>query len=98
MYKVVAERIDPSGLVYRMEGNWRATSFDCIIPKDDTASHVKLWLDDGQTTMVLVSGKDADFQCVIIYGASDEVVQYMKTVKGVVSKHLGPTVDRSSQR
>jgi hypothetical protein len=95
MYKVVAERIDPSDLVYRMERNWRAASFDCVIPKDAN-SYVKLWLDDGQTIIqVPVSGKETDFQCVIVYGAGGEVVQYMKAVKGVVSKHLRPTVDRS---
>lgn len=42
---------------------------------------------------ILVSSRDRDYQCVIVYGASGEVVQYMKAVKGVVSVHLGPTLD-----
>jgi hypothetical protein len=93
MYKVVAERIDPSDLIYRAEGYWSATSFDCIVQKD-AASYAKLWLEDGKTIQVKVSGKDTDFQCVIVYGAGGEDIQYMKAVKGVVSKHLGPMVDR----
>jgi hypothetical protein len=96
MYKVVAERIDPTDLVYRMEDRWQATSFDCIIQKDAASGYVRVWLDDGKKEIqVPVSGKDTDFQCVIIYKTNDEAIQYMKSVKGKVSKHLGPTVDRS---
>jgi hypothetical protein len=90
MYKVSAERFDPSDLVHRQENYWNATSFECIAAN----GYVKLWLEDGTIKKVPVSSREHEYQCVIVYAPGGEVVQYMKAVKGVVSVHLGPVLDR----
>ena len=95
MFKVVAERIDPQSLVWRQAGYWSAISFSMIPAKDVRGgSYAQVTLENGETVQLPVSSRDKDYQCVIGYGASGEVVEYMKSVKGVVTKHLGPTVDR----
>ncbi len=43
MYKVVAERLDPNGPVYRMERNLNATSVDFVSPRDASGSYVNVW-------------------------------------------------------
>jgi hypothetical protein len=93
MYKVVAERLDPNGPVYRMERNLNATSVDFVSPRDASGSYVNVWQEDGTTIQIPVSCNGRDYQCVIVYGANREVVQYIRAVDGVVSQHEGPMVD-----
>lgn len=95
MYHIVAERIDPYNGTPRPEGNYTATSFECVPQKVTGFSVAKLWQADGQIITLPVSGKETDFQYVIVYDANGDVVQYMKVVSGTVGVHLGPVVDRS---
>jgi hypothetical protein len=95
MYNVIAERIDPYDGKPRIERTYIATSFECVPQQVTGKSIAKVWLEDGTQETIPVSGRESDFQYVIVYGANGEVVQYMKVVSGTVGVHLGPTVDRS---
>jgi hypothetical protein len=61
MYKVVAERIDPNGPVYRMERNLNATSIDFVNPRDASGSYANVRQEDGTTIQIPASCNERDY-------------------------------------